>query len=223
MYSSYKFMKTKIIYSGLTTAFLIFLLCGICKGQGNSVKSIRIGDQEWMAENLNVSVFRNGDPIPEAKTAGEWVNAGKNGQPAWCHYENKTDNGIKYGKLYNWYAVNDPRGLAPEGWHVPTHREWIYLTDYLGGDDYCGVLLKSTSGWMGDGNGNNQSGFNALPGGCRNLYGEFQYIGELGYWWTDTQASSTLSWYRTMDKSPYYVYRLSYSRLSGFSVRCIKE
>jgi uncharacterized protein (TIGR02145 family) len=216
-------MKTRIIPYNLTMIFLIFLLYGFWQGEENSMNSIRIGDQVWMTDNLNIAVFRNGDLIPEARTIEEWVAAGKEGKPAWSYYENKAENGLKYGKIYNWYAVNDPRGLAPEGWRIPTDRDWIYLTDFLGGDDYCGILLKSASGWEKGGNGNNQSGFNALPAGSRNLYGEFQYIGELGYWWTATPADDELTWYRTIDRSPYYVYRLSYSRMSGFSVRCIKE
>jgi hypothetical protein len=98
-----------------------------------------------MAENLNVSTFRNGDPIPEAKTDEEWKKAGKEGKPAWCYYENDPKNGAKYGKLYNWYAVNDPRGLAPAGWHVPSDAEWTTLGDQLG--DEASNKMKSTSGW----------------------------------------------------------------------------
>lgn len=209
--------------SGIIFLFLVFIQTGFIRQENQPVRSVKIGDQYWMAENLDVVAFRNGDLIPEAKTVEEWVSAGKLGKPAWCYYENKAENGLKYGKLYNWFAVRDPRGLAPEGWKIPTDRDWIYMTDFLGGDDYCGILMKSVNGWEDGGNGNNRSGFNALPAGSRNPYGEFQYAGKLGYWWTATPADDKLSWYRTIDKSPYYVYRLSYSRLSGFSVRCIKE
>jgi uncharacterized protein (TIGR02145 family) len=113
--------------------------------QTGNYKSVKIGTQTWMVENLNVSTFRNGDPIPEAKTNEEWEKAGKNKQPAWCYYENDPKNGAKYGKLYNWYAVSDPRGLAPVGWHVPTDAEWTLLSDFLGYDN--GKKMKSTSGW----------------------------------------------------------------------------
>ncbi len=108
-------------------------------------KTVTIGNQVWMKENLNVSTFRNGDPIPEAKTAEEWQAAGTEKQPAWCYYDNDPKNGVKYGKLYNWYAVNDARGLAPVGYHVPTDEEWSVLIGFLGND----VLkkMKSTSGW----------------------------------------------------------------------------
>ena len=141
------------------------LLCGLilfitsCGGSDNkaddrstTAKSVdegevAIGKQIWTSKNLDVSKFRNGEAIPLAKTNAEWESAGENQQPAWCYYENKTANGTTYGKLYNWYAVNDPRGLAPNGYHVPTDAEWTTLTDYLGGDSIAGTKMKSTSGW----------------------------------------------------------------------------
>jgi hypothetical protein len=92
-------------------------------------ESVRIGDQLWMTRNLDVDRFRNGDLIPHVKSDEEWIKAGENGQPAWCYYDNDPKNGKKYGKLYNWFAVNDPRGLAPKSWHVPTDEEW---TEYSG-------------------------------------------------------------------------------------------
>jgi uncharacterized protein (TIGR02145 family) len=112
--------------------------------QTGSFKSVKIGTQTWMTENLNVLTFRNGDPIPEAKTDEEWKRAGENKQTAWCYYENDPKNGSKYGKLYNWYAVNDSRGLAPASWHIPTNEEWTTLENQLGDD---GKKMKSTSGW----------------------------------------------------------------------------
>lgn len=193
-------------------------------------KTVTIGAQVWMKENLNVSTFRNGDPIPEAKTDEEWKAAGDAKQPAWCYYDNDPKNGAKYGKLYNWYAVNDSRGLAPEGWHVPTDVEWSVLIGYLGGEKDITKKIKSTSGWNSyewgetktcpkcyswnseyrmktachtcrdtrviheptksySGNGNNSSGFTALPGGYRMQWGEFN--GSLGRscgWWSATKV-----------------------------------
>jgi uncharacterized protein (TIGR02145 family) len=108
-------------------------------------KTVTIGNQVWMAANLNVSTFRNGDAIPQVTSDAEWEAAGKNKQPAWCYYDNDPKNGTKYGKLYNWYAVNDPRGLAPAGYHVPTDAEWTTLENFLGDDE--GKKMKSTSGW----------------------------------------------------------------------------
>jgi hypothetical protein len=111
------------------------------------IKGVAIGTQVWTTKNLDVATFRNGDLIPEAKTDEEWKAAGENKQPAWCYYDNKAANGTKYGKLYNWYAVVDYRGLAPAGWHVPTDEEWTVLSTYLGGKEVAGEKMKSRSGW----------------------------------------------------------------------------
>jgi uncharacterized protein (TIGR02145 family) len=187
-------------------------------------RSVKIGNQVWMLENLTVDHFRNGDPIPHAVTGDEWVQAGKEGKPAWCYYENREDNGVKYGRLYNWYAVTDTRGLAPKGWHVATDAEWRMVTDHLGGEDAAGTKMKSNSGWPGEeGNGTNESGFSGLPGGSRNLFGEFAYGEQAGYWWTSTAQDHELAWYRVIDRSPWYVYRTNYSKANGLSVRCVKE
>jgi uncharacterized protein (TIGR02145 family) len=108
-------------------------------------QTVTIGTQVWMNKNLDVSTFRNGDPIPQAKTDQEWQEARLNSQPAWCYYDNEPANGAKYGKLYNWFAVNDSRGLAPAGYHIPTDAEWTTLEKYLGSD--VSKKMKSTSGW----------------------------------------------------------------------------
>ena len=96
-------------------------------------QTVTIGNQTWTTKNLDLATFRNGDAIPQAKTNEEWSAAGRNKQPAWCYYDNDPKNGTKYGKLYNWYAVNDSRGLAPAGYHIPTDEEWTVLHDFLGG------------------------------------------------------------------------------------------
>ena len=96
---------------------------------GNVYKTVRIGDQIWMAENLNVSHFRNGDVITQAESREEWVQAASEGKPAWCYYDNNPENGNKYGKLYNWFAIVDPRGISPEGWHISSDNEWTTLTN----------------------------------------------------------------------------------------------
>ncbi|NDA63795.1 MAG: TonB family protein [Chitinophagia bacterium] len=133
-------------------SLLLVVIIGI--GTVTFSQTVTIGTQEWMTKNLDVSTFKNGDPIPEAKTDEAWKRAGEGGKPAWCYYNNDPKNGIKYGKLYNWYAVNDARGLAPNGYHVPTNEEWTILDDYLGVNDfarkrfeYTGTKMKSTSGW----------------------------------------------------------------------------
>ena len=203
-------------------SWLLFSAC-MTGNAPKSYKSVMIDTQEWMSENLNVGTFRNGDPIPETRSDEEWRKAGQAGTPAWCYYENKAENGSKYGRLYNWYAVTDKRGLAPEGWHISSDAEWRNTTDFLGGEDAAGTKMKSSSGWAEDGNGTNESGFTGLPGGCRDLNGKFCYIDNNGYWWTSTEKDGTLAWYRCIDRSPYYVYRTNYYKQNGLSVRCIKD
>ena len=111
------------------------------------IKTVTIGKQVWMLENLNVSTFKNGVAIPEVQDKNAWETAGENQQPAWGYYDNDPKNGAKYGKLYNWYAVIDNNGLCPLGWHVPSDAEWDTLVTYLGGEDVAGDKMKSKSGW----------------------------------------------------------------------------
>ncbi len=125
----------------MKTLFSLLLVVIIGTGTSTFSQTLTIGTQVWMTKNLDVSTFRNGDPIPEAKTNEEWIKAGEEGKPAWCYYNNDTVYGRKYGKLYNWYAVNDARGLAPSGYHVPTDTEWGTLETFLGND--AGTKMKS--------------------------------------------------------------------------------
>ena len=157
----------KMIY--ITSMFIIFafVLTGFGVQNSSVYKEVKIGTQVWMAENLNVDKFRNGDSIPEARTEEEWERAGESKQPAWCYFDNDPANGEKYGKLYNWFAVNDSRGLAPVGWHIPNNAEWDTLVSYLGGDSIAGGKMKSITGWYNSGCGTNESGFSARPGGSR--------------------------------------------------------
>jgi uncharacterized protein (TIGR02145 family) len=218
-------LDMKTIFPILNGSIFFFLIITACSVSNNRdiYKSIRIENQEWMSFNLDVTVFRNGDPVPEARSDEEWQKAGQEGRPAWCYYENNAENGVKYGKLYNWYAVTDKRGLAPDGWHISSDAEWRITTDYLGGEDAAGTKMKSSNGWAEDGNGTNDSGFSGLPAGCRDLNGKFGYIEKIGYWWTSTEKDSALAWYRCIDRSPYYVYRTNYYKQNGLSVRCIKD
>jgi uncharacterized protein (TIGR02145 family) len=151
---------------------------------------VQIDTLVWMADNLNTDKFINGDPIPEAKTPADWKKAGASKQPAWCYYDNDSKNGQKYGKLYNWYAVNDSRGLAPEGWRISSDEDWLTLGEHLGGDEQAGYYLKSTTGWNDDGNGDNSIGFNCLPGGIRSTDGTFYNVGNNAYYWTITIESN---------------------------------
>ena len=188
----------------------------------SNAQTVTIGTQVWMTKNLNVSTFRNGDPIPEAKTNEEWKQAGDNKQPAWCYYNNDPKNGGKYGKLYNCYAVNDPRGIAPVGYHVPSDAEWTKLADFLGSD--AGKKMKSASGWYQSGNGTNSSGFSGLPGGrCDDDGRRFHNFGNFGNWWSSTEEGKYDAWYCSLG---YYnpLFFLEYNgKFLGMSVRGIKD
>jgi uncharacterized protein (TIGR02145 family) len=193
----------------------------------NNSNEVTIGTQVWMVENLNVDKFRNGDALPEVKKIEEWVRAGEKGEPAWCYYDNDQANGEKYGKLYNWYAVNDPRGLAPEGWHVPSDKEWYILDDYIG--KFAGKKMKSTSGFK-RGNGTNKSGFSGLPGGWRcaqvsystGALRTFEFVGENGDWWSSTEAYTGHAWKRSLNHSRYLL-RTNSNMVSGAYVRCLRD
>lgn len=185
---------------------------------------IKIGDQYWMTENLDVAFFRNGDSIKQVKTKAEWETASKEGIPAWCYYENNPQKYGKYGKLYNWFAVNDKRGLAPRGWRIPNEIDWEELIGFLGGEEEAGAKLKSSEGWGGQlGNGSNETQFNALPGGFRAAQFEFNTINFAGYWWESTDNNTLFAFYRTMSADNTIVKRSKGSKGNGFSVRCIKE
>lgn len=181
--------------------------------------SIKIGNQTWMVKNLDVNHYRNGDLIREVRNSSEWAKL-KTG--AWCYYDNIKSNGLKYGKLYNWYAVNDPRGLAPKGWHIASDAEWTRLTDFLEGENIAGRKLKATRGWNEGFNGSNESGFTGYPGGGRYYDGPFYNEGDFGYWWCSTQYFSDESFFRYMGQGG-YVSTKHISKVNGFSVRCIKD
>ncbi len=186
-------------------------------------QKIKVGNQHWMADNLNLFYFRNGDSIPIAKSTEDWVKAGTNKQPACCYFENNIENGNHYGLLYNWYAVNDARGLAPKGWHIPTDLEWSKLTDFLGGDSIAGFKMKSQKNWAEKGNGNNSSGFNGLPGGLRYDDGFLGYIGFYGIWWTATEIDANSAWLRSLNYDYGKLNRNYNNKAFGFSVRCVKD
>ena len=183
-------------------------------------QTVVIGTQGWSTKNLDVSTFRNGDSIPEAKTNEEWKKAFENKQPTWCYYDNDPANGTKYGKLYNWFAVNDPRGLAYAGYHVPTDDEFEILEKYLG--EQAGKKMKSTSGWLGLKN-NNSSGFTGLPGGARYHEGIFDDIYSLGIWWSSTGYDTSFAKCRLLSMNNEISGSWKYIKSMGLSVRCIKN
>jgi len=192
----------------------------------NVYKTTKLGIQEWSASNLNVTAFRNGDIIPEAKTKEAWVKASVEEKPAWCYFKNDPVNGLKYGKLYNWYAINDKRGLAPNGWHISINRDWELLIKNLLGIDYAGPKLKSTSGWKSK-NGVNKINFSALPGGLRSEDGEFNSLGTVCQWWSNTQpvevAKSNLIYSVKLNDNSVEVSYIKVKKATGLSVRCVKD
>ena len=186
-----------------------------------------------MTRNLDVDRFRNGDLIPHIKSNEEWEKARENEQPAWCYNGNNPENGKKYGKLYNSFAVNDPRGLAPEGFHVPTDDEWTILVEFLGGKDIAGHKMKSVDGWeeqkdedgeLQNENGDNSSGFNGIPGGYRSDGGSFGIRYSAFFW--SARKNNGLEWFRNLGFSYGNVYRdynINDDKELGLSVRCLRD
>ncbi|HMK03634.1 MAG TPA: fibrobacter succinogenes major paralogous domain-containing protein [Ferruginibacter sp.] len=211
----------QISLASIFTIIIFFTL--ICMPDGVLAQTIKIGKQTWETKNLNVSKFRNGDPIMEANTEEEWENANKAEKPAWCYYLNSTRNGAFFGKLYNWFAVHDSRGLAPAGWHIPSDKEWVRLTNFLGGEKVAGGKMKSTESWVENGNGTNESGFTGLAGGLCYEHGTFDGGSSFTYWWSSTE----------IDKSQAMSLRLGYDsdeinhsereKRNGYYVRCLKN
>ena len=191
----------------------------------DALPTIQIGTQKWMSKNLDVAFYRNGDPIPQVIAPTAWAGLTTG---AWCYYNNDPIQGNKYGKLYNWYAVNDPRGLAPQGWHIPSDAEWTTLAITLGGSSVAGGKMKEpgTLNWTTPNTeADNSSGWAGLPGGFRSLSGPFSFVAYGGDWWSATENSNspTLAWYRFLGSSYGNVYRNSYSKHYGFSVRCLRD
>jgi uncharacterized protein (TIGR02145 family) len=190
---------------------------------GNVYQTVTIGTQVWMAENLKVTHYRNGDPIPHVTDGGTWSGLSTG---AYCNYNNDEGNVATYGRLYNWYAVDDSRNIAPAGWHMPTDAEWQILVDYLGGEAVAGGKLKEagTAHWYCPNTGaTNESGFTALPGGCRDYYGNFGFMGFDAGIWSSTEYDSNHAWYRYLDFNYSGVSRDDDSKQFGFSVRCVRD
>jgi uncharacterized protein (TIGR02145 family) len=188
--------------------------------EGNSYNAIEIGTQTWMAANLKTTKYSNGDPISTIYEDSLWTNSVTG---AYCYYENKSYLGSKYGCLYNWYAVNDARGLCPTGWHVPHDSQWGALIQFLGGYSVAGYKLKETG--LSYGYGSNISGFTALPGGWRDNWGGFDNINNWGFWWSSSMydglnaSGLQLDWFF----STAYLNNSFIYKTHGLSVRCLKN
>ena len=207
---------------------------------GNVYQTVKIGNQWWMAENLKVIHYLNGDSIPNVTDDSIWRDLITG---AYCAHDNDNGNVDTYGLLYNWYVVGDSRNIAPIGWHVPTSAEFLALLNYLIANGYnwdgttsvdkTGKSLASKIGWNtsteegdigNDMSTNNASGFTALPGGYRYYYGQFNHEGSRGYWWTTTEHSGGSAWARRLDSqySDFSVYG-SGGKTYGFSVRLVRD
>ena len=184
-----------------------------------SATSVKICDELWTHKNLDVDRYRNGDPIPKVTdpTAWEALTTG-----AYCYYNNDSATyAATYGKLYNWYAVNDPRGLAPAGWHIPSDAEWTTIGASVAGGE---MKESGTIHWITPNTGaTNSSDFTGLPGGYRNYNGLFGNVGEYGFWWSSTSQSGSGAWARQLRYDDDDLITNSQAKRNGLSVRCLRD
>lgn len=218
-------LKTLTIF--FTAAISLCVLLNISFAQvadydGNNYKTVTFGNQVWFAENLSVTHYRNGDIIPQVKDDDVWESLTTG---AWCYYENDSANVKTFGRLYNWYAVNDPRGLAPEGWHVSTEADWAGLVKYYGDETTAGGRLKAKTVWKQPNIGVSvENDFLGLPGGYRLEDGNFTGLKELGGFWTSTPFNFKGAWNRFLDYESAAVTRYFFdNKKHGLSVRCVKD
>ena len=195
--------------------------------EGNSYKTVYIGTQQWMGENLKTSKYSDGTTIPNITDNKQWAQLTTG---AWSYYNNDAANNVKYGKLYNWYAVspttNGNKNVCPTGWHVPTDAEWTVLTDYLGGESVAGGKLKEvgTTNWNSSNtDATNTSLFTGLPGGYRYYDGSCGSIGISGFWWSSTEDDTYFAWTRYLYDVGGDAYRYGGDKRDGFSVRCLRD
>lgn len=207
---------------------------------GNVYQTVAIGDQTWMAENLKVTHYNNGDDIPTGFTDDEWINLDDTETGAFAVYDEDPANADTFGNLYNWSAVNDSRGICPEGYHVPSDEEWMELESYLGvselelyqfgsrgtdqGSQLAGNIDLWYSGELVDNPSFNSSGFVAIPGGCRPIdtWG-YQYMSGLGFFWSSSGYSSIAAWGRLLSSDNSEVFRYLYSKQDGLSIHCVRD
>lgn len=204
---------------------------------GNMYATLRIGDQCWMASNLKTSHYSDGSEIPNVTGNNEWRSQNTG---AWCNYENNAVHGTTYGKLYNWFAAMDVRGVCPLGWHVPSDEEWKQLENTLGisadevndigvrGEtENVGGMMKATASWNAPNAGaTNESGFSGLASGNRDGFsaGTFFNAGSIGYWWSSSDYGEfNYAWYRRLSSSNAGVGRYGYYKRSGFCIRCLQD
>jgi uncharacterized protein (TIGR02145 family) len=228
---------------------IILTISILCFSSVNAqlIKEVKIGNQIWMSENLNVVSFRNGDLIKQARNQEEWERLNTEKKPGWCFYAYDYKDAPKYGKLYNYYAVSDPRGLAPQGWHIPSNEEWDRLINSIqstarGGENIPNIVgkrMKSTNEWCDFhdklANGDNVSGFNGYPGGYHDPTGIISALGiekkgQYGFWWSSTikkgninDVSNCKIWIRSLHYKNDNIGKNSCDPRYALSVRCVKD
>lgn len=209
--------------------------CGdLLSYQGYNYATLLIGEQCWFAENLRNENYKNGDVIPAGLSDSEWFSttsgaAAVYGEDSGCEDYSPDFDACSaeaslevYGRHYNYYAVDDSRGLCPSGWHVPTDGEWTEITNELGGDSVAGGTMMTTSGWNNGGHGNNSSGLSGLPAGNRYNDGHFYYAGKHCFWWSSS-SNGVNAWYRVLSSNSDVVDRFDADPRDGFSIRCIQD
>jgi uncharacterized protein (TIGR02145 family) len=187
---------------------------------GNVYKTVKIGTQIWMAENLRTTKYRDGSKITKVIDNTAWSTLTSGAYTYWGN--DSATNGIVYGNLYNYYTIISTQKVCPSGWHIPSMDEFQILENYLGKDS-AGTQMKTTVGWILNGNGTNKSGFSALPGGIREGAGTFSSILSQGNWWTNTEVSTSSSQMINLTRSSGIIEKIVSSKLSGASIRCIKD
>lgn len=235
-------MKTKVFFNQLLILFILAATITNCKKDenkeepvdpnigtiqdvdGNNYATVKIGDQWWMAENLNTTKFSNGEDIAHVTQSGEWAILAI---PAYCNSGNDSVNAEVYGRLYNWHTVVDGRKICPDGWHMPNDDNWSTLVEFLGGNEVAGGKLKQagTDLWNAPNTGaSNQSGFTALPGGVRNANtGDFAGIGSTGSWWSASQLNADNGYVWSVTSANGAIPHYNLDKNTGLSVRCVKD
>ena len=221
-------MKSRIIVVLLFELSLTLLQAQTVNDiDGNVYKTVKIGNQIWMAENLKTTKYNDGTAIPLVTDNAAWINRDSIAltTPAYYWYDNDSTYKNTYGALYNGFAVKTGK-LCPTDWHVPTDAEWSELTTYLGGEDVAGGKLKETGTdhWQSLNKGaTNETGFTALPGGYRTMNGKFYYINGGSGWWSSTKYNSTYAWSRGMHSDTDHVSRGANELPNSLYVRCLKD
>jgi uncharacterized protein (TIGR02145 family) len=210
-----------MIYSAFFLLFMPFISIGEDTPTPSAEpQSVRIGTQQWMAENLAVTQFRNGDAIPRIEDPDAWATAGASGKPAQTIYDNAATPKPGWGLLYNYAAIADPRGICPVGWRIPSKADWKTLEQTLGAEP--GKKLRAKQGWGATGRGTDGVGFRALPAGFRTQSGQ-DFLGDrVAYFWpADAESNGTVIAHMLFDYDT-IIFRIEYEKAMGMSVRCMK-